>query len=55
MRIKPVEGRVIRDPDTGIEVKGERLVPDEHPFWLRCLASGDLEKIDTPAPFEKKD
>ncbi|MDR1368488.1 MAG: DUF2635 domain-containing protein [Candidatus Accumulibacter sp.] len=45
MRIKPVPGRRIRDPETGIEITAARDVPDGHPFWLRCLKSGDVERV----------
>lgn len=41
MKIIPIEGRLIRDPETGREIKNETEVP-ETGFWLRRLADGDV-------------
>lgn len=49
MKIIPVDGRKVIDPDTGREVKGEVTVPDNHGFWLRRLADGDVALAADPA------
>ncbi len=55
MRIKPVEGRLVRDPVTGREIKGEVDVADNDGFWLRRLADGDVALATDPkkTPVEK--
>lgn len=42
--IHPVPGRTVRDPDTGIEVKGPTPVNEHDAFWIRCISSGDVSK-----------
>ncbi len=49
MKIKPVEGRLVIDPETGREITSETDVPDNDGFWLRRLADGDV----AAAPDEK--
>jgi hypothetical protein len=48
MRVKPVDGRTIRDPSTGREVKEETTVPDDDLFFVRAVQSGDLVVVDEP-------
>lgn len=47
----PVEGRLIRHPQTGAEILEPIEVPEEDPFFIRCLRSGDLS---AEAPKTKK-
>ena len=42
MKVQPVAGRLVRDPDTGREITEAVNVPDSDPFWLRRLADGDV-------------
>lgn len=50
MFVKPVPGRLVRDP-----VKGTLLpengaeVPDDAYFWLNRLRDGDVEKVEKPS------
>lgn len=48
MQIKPVPGRLVRDPVTGREVTDTVTVSDTDPFWLRRLADGDVVRADVP-------
>lgn len=53
MKIKPVEGRAVRDPvkRTLIPAEGIDITPDA--FWLRRLRDGDIVEIspeDTAPP-----
>lgn len=50
MRIQPVAGRLVRDPDTGREITAAVTVPDSDPFWLRRLADGDIELAPPSSP-----
>lgn len=52
--IHPVPGRTVRDPDTGIEVKGPTPVNEHDAFWIRCIASGDVSKTPSVPPKEIK-
>ncbi|WP_434107632.1 DUF2635 domain-containing protein [Paraburkholderia caffeinilytica] len=47
LRIRPVAGRVVRDPDLHDLITGARTVPDS-PFWRRRLRDGDVTPDDTP-------
>ncbi|MDR2507609.1 MAG: DUF2635 domain-containing protein [Candidatus Accumulibacter sp.] len=55
MKIKPVPGRLIRDPDTGLAFTREQNVPDGHPFWLRAVASGDAAIVQAPPAKPRKE
>jgi len=47
MKVKPVEGRVVRDPRSMALLPEEgREVPDHDPFWLRRLRDGDVELVE---------
>jgi Protein of unknown function (DUF2635) len=49
MRVKPVDGRLVRDPVTKQLLPAEgREVPDDQ-FWRRRLRDGDIV-LDTPNP-----
>lgn len=45
MNIKPVAGRLVKDPATGREITGTTQVLDGDGFWLRRLADGDVEQV----------
>lgn len=48
MKIKPVPGRLVRDPDTGRVLDSETNVPDNNGFWLRRLSDGDVALVTDP-------
>lgn len=48
LRIAPVAGRVVRDPDLHDLITGPRTVPDS-PFWRRRVRDGDV-CLDDPPP-----
>mgnify|MGYP003674020230 CR=1 FL=1 len=49
MWIKPVPGRLVRDPVTREVVpEGGRDVDDHNPYWLRKLRDGDVVKGAAP-------
>lgn len=50
MWIKPVPGRLVRDPLTMLELREAREVPDGDPFWLRRLRSKDVEVCSPLSP-----
>ncbi|WP_233872500.1 DUF2635 domain-containing protein [Paraburkholderia adhaesiva] len=41
LRIRPVAGRVVRDPDLHDLITAPRTVPDS-PFWRRRVRDGDV-------------
>jgi hypothetical protein len=43
--IKPVEGRLVRDPETGREVTEPCRVDGDDGFWIRRLADGDVAEV----------
>ena len=45
MKIKPVDGRLVRDPVTGRKLDGEVDVLDNDGFWLRRIADGDVAVV----------
>lgn len=48
MRVKPAEGRAVRDPLTkALLPAAGRDVPDNQ-FWRRRLRDGDVVSADTP-------
>ncbi|WP_277187677.1 DUF2635 domain-containing protein [Caballeronia sp. BR00000012568055] len=49
LRIRPVAGRVVRDPDLHDLITAPRTVP-QSPFWRRRVRDGDVAVDDTPAP-----
>jgi Protein of unknown function (DUF2635) len=50
MRVKPAEGRAVRDPLTKqLLPAAGRDVPDNQ-FWRRRLRDGDVVSADAPAP-----
>jgi hypothetical protein len=52
MRVKPAEGRAVRDPETMQLLPDEgAVVRDNDPFWTRRVLDGDVvvEGGDTPA------
>ena len=48
LRIRPVAGRVVRDPDLHDLITAPRTVPAS-PFWRRRVRDGDVA-LDLPAP-----
>ncbi len=55
MRVKPVEGRTVRDPESMELLPPEGgVVRDNDPFWTRRIRDGDVEVIEEePAPTTK--
>ena len=53
MKIIPVPGRTIRNPITGREITEPTDVPDDDPFWIRCLAAGDVS-VELSKPVKPK-
>lgn len=49
LRIRPVAGRVVRDPDLHDLITATRTVPDS-PYWRRRLRDGDVCLDDPPPP-----
>ena len=50
MRVKPAEGRAVRDPRTMVLLTDEgREVPDGDPFWARRVRDGDVTVEDAQA------
>lgn len=47
LRIRPVAGRVVRDPDLLDILAAPRTVPDT-PFWRRRIRDGDVAPDDSP-------
>ncbi|MGT2507909.1 DUF2635 domain-containing protein [Cupriavidus basilensis] len=47
--IKPVDGRLVRDPTTGREITEPTAVDGDDPFWIRRLADGDVKEDTTQA------
>lgn len=51
MYVRPVAGRLIRDPHSFAAVPADGREVPETPYWLRALAHGDLvlaEPTQTP-------
>jgi hypothetical protein len=48
--VKPVAGRLVRDPATGREITEPTPVDGDDPFWIRRLADGDVEEGAGDAP-----
>ncbi|AXW48125.1 DUF2635 domain-containing protein [Ralstonia pseudosolanacearum] len=42
--VKPVAGRLVRDPVTGREITEPTPVDGDDPFWIRRLADGDVQE-----------
>lgn len=42
--VKPVAGRLVRDPVTGREITEPTPVDCDDPFWIRRLADGDVKE-----------
>ncbi len=55
MNVKPQEGKIVRDPDTGVKLPASgRNVPNNS-YWRRRLAAGDVTPAEVsakPAPAE---
>jgi len=48
-KIRPVAGRIVKDPRTGQAITTDTIVP-LNSFWVRRLRDGDVQAIsDTPA------
>jgi len=53
MRVKPAEGRMVRDPRTMLLLPEEgREVPCDQ-FWMRRLRDGDVIKDEAPPPAQE--
>jgi len=51
MKVKPVEGRAVRDPLSLALLPDEgREVSDDDPFWLRRVRDGDVTVEGKEAP-----
>jgi hypothetical protein len=54
MKVKPAEGRMVRDPRSMQLVPPEgREVSDRDPFWRRRLRDGDVVLVDAPPATQK--
>lgn len=47
--IKPIEGRLVRDPVTGREITEPTPVDGDDPFWIRRIADGDVAEVTNAA------
>lgn len=41
IKVKPVEGKRVKDPNTYLLLEGEKNVP-KNSYWLRRVADGDV-------------
>ena len=53
MKIYPVEGRIVRDPDSMVVLDAPRVVDDNDFFWVRRLRDGDVT-TDAPTPLQRR-
>jgi uncharacterized membrane protein len=54
MKVKPAEGRTVRDPESMELLPPEGgIVRDNDPFWTRRVRDGDVEVIAEEAPEPK--
>ena len=54
MRVKPQEGKIVRNPLDGSRIpSGGRNVPNNS-FWRRRLAAGDVVPAEAPQPVQVK-
>lgn len=54
LRIRPVAGRVVRDPDLHDPITDARTVRDS-PFWRRRVRDGDVAPDDAPPSAHEPD
>jgi hypothetical protein len=55
MKVKPAEGRAVRDPRNMALLSAEgREVPDGDPFWVRRVRDGDVVVQSDPPPTQSK-
>lgn len=49
MRVKPVEGRIVRDPVRGDDLPIEGRQVPRNVYWWRCVQAGDVIETDEPS------
>ncbi|AOJ16841.1 hypothetical protein WJ02_21420 [Burkholderia vietnamiensis] len=49
MRVKPADGRIVRDPLRGDDLPADGRDVPRNVYWRRCVQSGDVVEIATPA------
>lgn len=47
MFVKPVEGRQVPDPEKGGVLPSDGRVVEPTAYWLRRVADGDVEQVET--------
>lgn len=52
--VKPVEGRLVRHPDTYEQIKPEGLAVELNSYWLRKQKAGDVSIKEAEVPAETK-
>lgn len=52
MHVRPVPGRLVRDPATMLVLPPEGLAVSDTPFWRRRIAEGDVELVQ-PSPAQE--
>ncbi|MCA8037842.1 DUF2635 domain-containing protein [Burkholderia arboris] len=48
MRVKPADGRIVRDPLRGDDLQAEGRDVPRTVYWRRCVQSGDVIEITGP-------
>lgn len=52
--VQPVKGQKVRIPEAGMQpLTGPAVVP-RNSFWLKRIALGEVERVDTPKSKAKK-
>ncbi|MBU9581372.1 DUF2635 domain-containing protein [Burkholderia multivorans] len=49
MRVKPADGRIVRDPLRGDDLPADGRDVPRNVYWRRCVQSGDVVEIAKPA------
>lgn len=49
MRVKPADGRIVRDPLRGDDLPADGRDVPRNVYWRRCVQSGDVVEIAEPA------
>ena len=52
--VKPVEGRLVRHPDTYEQIKPEGLPVELNSYWIRKEKAGDVDIEKAAVPAETK-
>lgn len=49
IKIKPVEGKIVRNPVTRQPLSKDGELVEKSPFWIRRLKDGDVVHVNEPA------